>query len=1012
VADPVAPGAPSRFPRPARRALVFAILLLLLIGTLLSWLFVRLREDDQARTQREEAIGTAASALQTSLRIAGSALRGVPAIVRPDGTVDLAAFQAYGADVLDAKTGSGMAYEAVVSGPDRAAFEAATGLTIKDQAPDGRLVPAAVRDRYCPIVSVVIGPQRVPGSEGFDVCSSPPRRAAADAAAATGDVVLSAPFEGVPSGRPSVSLFRALYPQGTAAGQAEPLGFVSLGTRTDALLANAGLDTRKGVRWRVTDEDALVFGPAAPLDAPRRTIRIGGREWMVQLTEDIHPSYAGSWTVLASALVLVALLTVLAVRTLRYESRLEELTTAQERDVERTAKVARLARVLNEARGAANVEAVVRREAGRPFEASEVALDVEDADDGSAGQPADASSPRGPLADARRTGRPVLVEDAADLSTRYSDPPAGFDTPGLESILAIPLPELTEGTVHGALAFGWREPQELNLADLDVASTVAELVGGALARARSMEQVRTQAASDQQRADIATALMDATTVDRVARRTLAVLSRQLEVAWGYVAVGDATGDGPVVRATLPDRREQQDWDVPAFEHLPPGAAPWMPDAVLQRLSGGEPFGRCEALVIPGGPFLAVVVAGWRAEHEADSGLAEVADIVTQAILRAGVFDREASTAEALQDALLTTDSHSREVVFATRYRPAESPMLVGGDWYDLVVDGGRVLVTVGDVVGQGLVAATVMGQLRSALRAALLGSADPISALEVVDRFAEALGPSTFATVAVAALEPEADEVTFCYAGHPPLLHIGREGAVRQEEGGRSWPIGAAWPGRRPHTIGRVEMQPAEAIVLFTDGLFERRHESLDVGLERLRRAVEDHAALPAAILSDALLAVSGDGEGDVKDDAVVIVVRRVGSVPGRCFADVFSADGAQLRAARQRFGEWLSTLLLPAERHGDLLLAVNEAMGNAIEHGSADQPDRVVQVEAGVRGAQLLISVTDSGRWQERDAASADRGRGLLIMRRLVNKVEIGRGPRGTTVTLEVDLALHPISA
>ena len=377
-----------------------------------------------------------------------------------------------------------------------------------------------------------------------------------------------------------------------------------------------------------------------------------------------------------------------------------------------------------------------------------------------------------------------------------------------------------------------------------------------------------------------------------------------------------------------------------------------------------------------------------------------------------MFDREASTAKALQDALLTTDSHSREVVFATRYRPAESPMLVGGDWYDLVVDGDRVLVTVGDVVGQGLVAATVMGQLRSALRAALLGSRDPITALEVVDRFAEALGPSTFATVAVAALEPSADAVTFCYAGHPALLHIGRDGAVRPEEGGRSWPIGASWPGPRPRAVGRVGMEPAEAIVLFTDGLFERRHEPLDAGLERLRRVAEDHATLPSAILSDALLAASGDRAADVKDDTVVIVVRRVGSVPGRCYADVLPADGAELRAARQRFGEWLATLSLPAERHSDLLLAVNEAMGNAIEHGSDARADRVIQVEAGVRGAQLLISVTDSGRWQEREAASADRGRGLLIMRRLVNKVEIGRGARGTTVTLEVDLALHPISA
>jgi serine phosphatase RsbU (regulator of sigma subunit)/anti-sigma regulatory factor (Ser/Thr protein kinase)/GAF domain-containing protein len=1021
VAEPVAPAAPSRFPRPARRALVFVTLLLLLIGTLLSWLFVRLREDDVAQTRRDEALGTAVSSLQTSLRIAESALRGVPALVRPDGTVDLDAFQAYGADVLDAKTGTGMAYVAVVPGRDRAPFEATTGLTIADQGANGQFVPAAVRDRYCPIVSVVIGPQGVPGSEGFDVCSSPPRRAAADAAGETGDIVLTAPFVGVPSGRVSVSLFRALYPPGVTAGEGEPIGFVSLGTRTDALLANAGLDPDNGARLRVTDGGAVVFGPAAPLDAPGRTVSVGGREWMVQLTEGIRASYGGSWTVLASGLVLVALLTLLAVRTLRYESQLEELTTAQERDVERTAKVARLARVLSAARGADTIEAVIRREAGRPFEASEVALAVDGSDGSSAdrgaghrvvAQPVGRSGLGGPLVDAQQTGRPVVVEDADELATRYSDPPAGFETASLQSILAIPLPELTEGTVHGALAFGWTEPQELALADLDVASTIAELVAGALARARSMEQVRTKAALEEQRADIATALMDATTVDRVARRTLAVLARQLQVAWGYVAVGDTTSEEPVVRATLPDRREHKDWNVPAFDHLGPGATPWMPDAVLQQLSGGEPIGRCEALVIPGGPIHVVVVAGWRPQDDGSSGLGEVADIVTQATLRAGVFDREASTAEALQDALLTTDSHSRDVVFATRYRPAESPMLVGGDWYDLVVDGGRVLVTVGDVVGQGLVAATVMGQLRSALRAALLGTADPITALEVVDRFAGALGPATFATVAVAALEPASDTVTFCYAGHPPLLHIGRDGAVRPEEGGRSWPIGASWPGPRPRTVGQVRMEPAEAIVLFTDGLFERRHEDLDVGLERLRKAAEDHAALPAAILSDALLAASGAGAAEVKDDAVAIVVRRVGSVPGRCFADVFPANGAELRAARQRFGEWLVTLSLPAERHSDLVLAVNEAMGNAIEHGSGADPDRVVQVEAGVRGAQLLISVTDSGRWQERDAASADRGRGLLIMRRLVNKVEIGRGPRGTTVTLEVDLALHPISA
>jgi hypothetical protein len=167
VTLPVARSAPARLPRPARRALVFATLTLLLTGTVLAWLFVRFREERDARSQREEAVQTATNGLETSLRIAASALGGVPAIVDRDGTVDLDAFQAYGQDVLRSGTSSGLAYEAVVAGPDRAAFEAATGLTIKDQAADGQLVPAAVRDRYCPIVSVVLGPTGKPGSEGL-----------------------------------------------------------------------------------------------------------------------------------------------------------------------------------------------------------------------------------------------------------------------------------------------------------------------------------------------------------------------------------------------------------------------------------------------------------------------------------------------------------------------------------------------------------------------------------------------------------------------------------------------------------------------------------------------------------------------------------------------------------------------------------------------------------------------------------------------------------------------------
>ena len=90
-----------------------------------------------------------------------------------------------------------------------------------------------------------------------------------------------------------MSLFRALYPPGASAGHGQPIGFISLGTRTDALLANAGLDPRNGTRLRVTDRGALVFGPAAPLDAPRPTGRGERPRWHEGLRANVGTSYIG-----------------------------------------------------------------------------------------------------------------------------------------------------------------------------------------------------------------------------------------------------------------------------------------------------------------------------------------------------------------------------------------------------------------------------------------------------------------------------------------------------------------------------------------------------------------------------------------------------------------------------------------------------------------------------------------------------------------------------------------------
>ena len=264
-------------------------------------------------------------------------------------------------------------------------------------------------------------------------------------------------------------------------------------------------------------------------------------------------------------------------------------------------------------------------------------------------------------------------------------------------------------------------------------------------------------------------------------------------------------------------------------------------------------------MLPGTRGALVLVLAWRGQRPTGMDLHDVAEVVGQAVARARAYEREAATATALQDALLGVDAAVTGVVHAARYQAAEAPMVVGGDWYDLVADGDRVVVTVGDVVGRGLSAATVMGQLRSALRAALLADRDLPKALEVVDRFASVMGDECFATVAIAAIDEAEGTLSYCHAGHPPVLVVSHDGTTAFAEGARSWPIGVT-TGRRPALeAGQVPLRPGDLVVLYTDGLVERRDQDIDDGLERLADAAGRRAALPTGMLCDRLLAATSE---------------------------------------------------------------------------------------------------------------------------------------------------------
>jgi hypothetical protein len=224
--------------------------------------------------------------------------------------------------------------------------------------------------------------------------------------------------------------------------------------------------------------------------------------------------------------------------------------------------------------------------------------------------------------------------------------------------------------------------------------------------------------------------------------------------------------------------------------------------------------------------------------------------------------------DTLQAAMLAPASDLPTV--AARYVPASGQLSVGGDWYDAIElpDGGRALV-VGDCVGHGLAAATAMGQLRSASRALLLDGHPPAEVVRAMDLFARSVPNGDCATMACAVIDLAARTLTYACAGHLPPLLV-RAGTARWLEGGRNGPLAfhaGDW------TEAQTDVESGDVIVLFTDGLVERRAEIIDRGLDRLRVAVEAHADEPVEAIANALLAELVD---ERTSDDVVLLVKRV----------------------------------------------------------------------------------------------------------------------------------------
>jgi signal transduction histidine kinase/serine phosphatase RsbU (regulator of sigma subunit) len=359
----------------------------------------------------------------------------------------------------------------------------------------------------------------------------------------------------------------------------------------------------------------------------------------------------------------------------------------------------------------------------------------------------------------------------------------------------------------------------------------------------------------------------------------------------------------------------------------------------------------------------------------------------------GLYDQEHRIAVSLQRSLLPNGLPRIPFIdLSGTYVPAEEAVRVGGDWYDaLALADGTLLLVIGDVAGQGLPAASVMGELRSAARAYALEGHSPAVLLRRMDALMRTTGRTFMATCLCVRLRPATGALTYASAGHPPALIRDSDGTVRQLTGALAAPLG--FLSARRGTEATAELPPGAALVLYTDGLVERRGLSIDVGIDALAQALHEAGDEPTA---GRLLEALGAQRG-LDDDVALLVARAVPVDAERLELSLGAVPGS-LAPLRRALARWLSANGIGDREAYDIVLAVNESATNAIEHAYGPG-DATFEVDARRDGEAVTIVVRDFGRW--RPARGEHRGRGLTVMRSIMDAVDLSRSSAGSEVRL-----------
>jgi serine phosphatase RsbU (regulator of sigma subunit) len=531
-----------------------------------------------------------------------------------------------------------------------------------------------------------------------------------------------------------------------------------------------------------------------------------------------------------------------------------------------------------------------------------------------------------PACEAIRNGLPVLLGSIDEIHRRYPDILGEITAAGLSARASVPLHAAT-GEMLGAIGIGWHLPQDFDAQQLRRLDLVAQLAALAVERSQiaessdaghrhALERSPSSTHADPQ-ADInrlrlvtviAERLVGSADRNEVFQRLTQVLVPAM-ADWCTICI---PGDEELVRVAA--RHTERPLDdlvrrlVGSYPHRYSGPSPGvvvyrsgeplrmdhlveeinkdLDDSIASTAYGrtlrllGDGFGLITPVLVDGEVQAVVTMTRRAGDGFSDEELAvlvEVASHVSVALVSAQHVENQHETALALQAAALPSSlPNSEQLHIAAAYRPASDGGQIGGDWYDsFELETGRIALVVGDVAGHGIGAAALTAQMRNVLRAHLFSGMGPLESLARLSHLIVRQEPDALATIVCAELDPATGRVTWASAGHPAPIVVSHPGHSVQLTGRPVPPIGCSIPsGSEEEREHHFTLERGARLIMFTDGLYERRRVDLDIGLAHLMILAElsvdrPHLGEACEFMLDGLLS------GADEDDACLLVVHR-----------------------------------------------------------------------------------------------------------------------------------------